>query len=57
MGLLEVTFVVLLVLKLAGIAQINWLIVFSPLVVSIVIWVILLVLFSTGVLVFRKRLK
>lgn len=45
MGLLEIVFVILLVLKLTGIITVSWWIVFSPLFIAIVIWVLAFISF------------
>ena len=40
MGILEIIFVVLLVLKLTGLASISWLTVWSPIIVAVILYVI-----------------
>ncbi len=44
-GLFGLTFIVLLVLKLAGIAEISWLIVFLPLIVGFSISIVFIITF------------
>jgi uncharacterized membrane protein YbhN (UPF0104 family) len=44
-GLFGLTFVVLLVLKLAGIAELSWFIVFLPLISAFALTIILLIIF------------
>lgn len=41
MGILEVIFVVLLVLKLTGLASISWLTVWSPIIIALILYVVL----------------
>jgi hypothetical protein len=41
MGILEIIFVVLLILKLTGLASISWLTVWSPLITATVLYVVL----------------
>lgn len=45
MGILEVIFVVLLVLKLTGLASISWLTVWSPIIIALVLYVIIFLIF------------
>ena len=40
MGILEVIFVVLLVLKLTGLASISWLTVWSPIIIALILYII-----------------
>lgn len=43
MGLFSTVFVVLLILKLCGVAAISWWVVFAPILCALAIWVVILV--------------
>ena len=45
MGLCSIVFIVLLILKLVGVATISWWVVFSPLLIIAAFWLLLLPLF------------
>jgi hypothetical protein len=49
MGVCEITFVVLLILKLCGVIAVSWWVVFAPLMVSVAI-IVGFVLFTRGIL-------
>ena len=46
MGILEVIFVALLVLKLTGLASISWLTVWSPIIIALILYIIFFGLLS-----------
>ena len=46
MGILEVIFVALLILKLTGLASISWLTVWSPIIIALILYIILFGLLS-----------
>lgn len=56
MGILEVLFIVLLVLKLTGIASISWLAVWSPIIIALVLYVIIFILVLAGGSKFKQKL-
>lgn len=54
MGLLEITFIVLLVLKLIGVISVSWFVVFLPLILSVVLYLTLF-LFSITISFFSYK--
>lgn len=54
MGLLEITFIVLLVLKLIGVISISWFFIFLPLILSVVLYLTLF-LFSFTISFFSYK--
>jgi len=49
MVILEITFLVLLVLKLTKMAEITWLVVFSPIIVEIILFILAVALMSVRI--------
>lgn len=54
MGFCSVVFIVLLVLKLLGLASITWAWVFTPLLIELLI-IILMVIFAAVMIIFRNE--
>lgn len=46
-GLFGVVFIILLILKLFGVISISWLWVFSPIIIEVVIWIIILLIIGS----------
>ena len=46
-GLFGVVFIILLILKLFGVISISWWWVFSPIIIEVIIWIILLLIIGS----------
>lgn len=46
-GLFGVVFIILLILKLFGVISISWWWVFSPIIIEVVIWIIILLIIGS----------
>jgi hypothetical protein len=49
-GLMSIVFLVLLVLKLCGLAAISWFVVFLPLLITAFFWILITIIFITMVI-------